>query len=145
MGMERRAWPPWPRTHHERLHASTRYSACWQGHCAGRGRWLHECRCHRCVSLFLHFSPVSRLGPAEGVLYMWGRNEEGLLGLGDVEDRHTPTVVSLLSGRRVADVVSSNSHTVAVTGACGCVRSRVCDVCASGCGRCLICDGVGWQ
>ena len=65
--------------------------------------------------------PVSRLGPAEGVLYMWGKNEEGQLGLGDVEDRYTPTVVSSLSGRRVVDVVSSENHTIAATSACGCV------------------------
>ena len=48
---------------------------------------------------------------------MWGRNHLGHLGLGDTEDRHTPTVVSSLSGRRVVDVVSSSNHTVAVTGA----------------------------
>jgi alpha-tubulin suppressor-like RCC1 family protein len=59
--------------------------------------------------------PVSHLGPAEGVLYMWGGNEEGYLGLGDTEDRRTPTVVSSLSGRRVVDVVSSENHTIAVT------------------------------
>ena len=63
----------------------------------------------------------SRLGPAEGVLYMWGRNYEGMLGLGDREIRLTPTVVPSLSGRRVVDMVSSAGHTVAVTGACGCV------------------------
>jgi hypothetical protein len=45
---------------------------------------------------------------------MWGFNQVGLLGLSDTEDRLTPTVVSSLSGRRV---VSSASHTVAVTGA----------------------------
>ena len=73
------------------------------------------------ASLFLYISLVSRLGPAEGVLYMWGKNEEGQLGLGDVEDRHTPTVLSSLSDRRVVDVVSSDNHTVAVTSACGCV------------------------
>ena len=48
---------------------------------------------------------------------MWGKNDFGYLGLGDTEDRHTPTVVSSLSGRRVVDVVSSSNHTVAVTGA----------------------------
>ena len=61
--------------------------------------------------------PVSHLGPAEGVLYMWGYNAFGTLGLGDTDRRHTPTVVSSLSGRRVVDVVSSGDHTVALTGA----------------------------
>ena len=66
------------------------------------------------LSFSLFLSLGSRLGSAEGVLYMWGPNHLGHLGLGDIEDRHTPTVVSSLSGRRV---VSSASHTVAVTGA----------------------------
>jgi hypothetical protein len=109
-------WPSWPRTHNGRLHPSTRRGACWQGHCEGCGWSLDECCYHRCV-LSLSLFVGSRLGPAEGVLYMWGRNHVCHLGLGDTEDRLTPTVVSSLSGRRVVDVVSSSDHTVAVTGA----------------------------
>jgi alpha-tubulin suppressor-like RCC1 family protein len=83
------------------------------------------------LSLSLSLSPVSRphVGPAEGVLYMWGYNASGHLGLGDTDRRLTPTVVSSLSGRRVVDVVSSIYHTVAVTGASWRVYVCECDTC----------------
>ena len=58
---------------------------------------------------------------ADGRVFVWGRNTEGQLGLGDTTDRTTPTVVTALEGRRVVEVKLFYEYSFAVVGACVCV------------------------
>lgn len=52
----------------------------------------------------------------DGQLWMWGCNRYGVLGLGDKENRKSPTPVMALQGKRVAGVSCNGEvHTVAVT------------------------------
>ncbi len=52
---------------------------------------------------------------ADGALYAWGSNSNGQLGLGDREERLTPTVVEALSEETVIDVSAGTSHTLVLT------------------------------
>ncbi len=50
-----------------------------------------------------------------GSLYAWGWNKFGQLGLGDTEDRCSPTLVAGLAGQAVKLLACGWRHTVAVT------------------------------
>lgn len=54
-------------------------------------------------------------GTTDGVLYAWGRNEKGQLGLGDNMNRNEPTVVSALSGKQVVAGAGGRFHSIFVT------------------------------
>ncbi|KAL5810183.1 hypothetical protein ACOSQ4_026751 [Xanthoceras sorbifolium] len=51
---------------------------------------------------------------SEGNVYTWGRNANGQLGLGDVEDRNSPTFVEALRDRQVESIVCGSSITAAI-------------------------------
>ena len=50
-----------------------------------------------------------------GTLYAWGSNTNGQLGLGDRDERHTPTEVTALSDETVIEISSDVSHTLVLT------------------------------
>ena len=53
---------------------------------------------------------------ADGALYTWGAGENGRLGLGDVDDRHEPSLVEALwPSKPLARVNAGSVHTRAVT------------------------------
>ncbi|XVF20467.1 hypothetical protein REPUB_Repub12eG0002800 [Reevesia pubescens] len=49
-----------------------------------------------------------------GRVYTWGRGTNGQLGLGNVEDRNTPTLVELLRDRQVESIACGSSLTAAI-------------------------------
>ena len=52
---------------------------------------------------------------ANGLLYSFGWNLQGQLGLGDYEDRLIPTIVQSLKNRLVVSAAAGHSHTCVVT------------------------------
>ena len=52
---------------------------------------------------------------SEGQLYTWGAGENGRLGLGDVEDRHSPSFVEELAHTPVQEVFAGSVHTCVLT------------------------------
>ncbi|CAN0065345.1 unnamed protein product, partial [Choristocarpus tenellus] len=50
-----------------------------------------------------------------GDLYTWGAGENGRLGLGDVQDRHTPCKVENLHNNKVKQVYAGSVHTCVLT------------------------------
>ncbi|MCD9643546.1 Ultraviolet-B receptor uvr8 [Datura stramonium] len=50
---------------------------------------------------------------AGNVVCSWGRGEDGQLGLGDAEDRFSPTQVSVLDGQEIVSVTCGADHTTA--------------------------------
>lgn len=51
---------------------------------------------------------------SNGVVYAWGRNNKGQLGLGDTSSRSTPTQIPGLSG--IVDIAAGDEHAIAVDG-----------------------------
>ena len=51
----------------------------------------------------------------DGSLFGWGANENGQLGVGDIEDRPVPTLVTGLQGKQVVHVAAGSHHTVCTT------------------------------
>ena len=51
---------------------------------------------------------------ADGSLFSCGSNGSGQLGVGDTEDRHAPTLVTQLQGKRVVHV-AAECHTICST------------------------------
>ena len=49
----------------------------------------------------------------DGTVMAWGESRSGQLGLGDTEDRLTPTMVK--GPHHVADIATGYEHTIAVT------------------------------
>lgn len=49
-----------------------------------------------------------------GYVYTWGKNENGQLGLGDIQDRYSPNFVEALGDREVESVVCGSSITAAI-------------------------------
>ncbi|XP_029986375.1 probable E3 ubiquitin-protein ligase HERC3 [Sphaeramia orbicularis] len=50
-----------------------------------------------------------------GSVFSWGRNHRGQLGLGDTEDRHTPTHVHSLDMKKTVHVSCGEDHTAVLT------------------------------
>lgn len=50
-----------------------------------------------------------------GLVYGWGRNEKGQLGLGDTKDRKCPTLVKELSGHRIVAAATGRNHSLFLT------------------------------
>lgn len=51
---------------------------------------------------------------SKGSLYTWGMGANGRLGLGDIEDRNSPTVVEALRDRKVESIACGSSFTAAI-------------------------------
>ncbi|KAK7302042.1 hypothetical protein RJT34_12921 [Clitoria ternatea] len=51
---------------------------------------------------------------SSGSVYTWGKGENGQLGLGDTEDRHTPCFVEALRDRQVDTITCGPSFTAAI-------------------------------
>ena len=51
----------------------------------------------------------------DGSFLSWGRNGSGQLGVGDTENRHVPTLVIGLQGKRVVHVAAGEYHTICST------------------------------
>jgi hypothetical protein len=58
---------------------------------------------------------------SDGQLYTWGKGEDGALGLGDAEDKSTPTrVMGALRGKRVVAIAAGgDAHAAALTSEVG--------------------------
>ncbi len=67
---------------------------------------LRGIHCQQVVCGFAYTAAVSK----DGELYMWGAGENGRLGLGDTQDRHIPSKVTVL-GKRVKQVFAGSVHT----------------------------------
>ncbi|XP_047312127.1 PH, RCC1 and FYVE domains-containing protein 1 [Impatiens glandulifera] len=52
---------------------------------------------------------------SNGCVYTWGKGEKGQLGLGDTENRSSPTLVESLRGKVVERVVCGSSSTAAIS------------------------------
>ena len=52
---------------------------------------------------------------ADGSLFSWGGNDSGQLGVGDPENKHAPTLVTQLQGKRVVHVAAGEMHTICST------------------------------
>ncbi|XP_055059315.2 probable E3 ubiquitin-protein ligase HERC4 [Misgurnus anguillicaudatus] len=50
-----------------------------------------------------------------GVVFGWGKNSSGQLGLGDTEDRHVPTVVNSLNGKKTQLISCGGEHTATLS------------------------------
>ncbi|XP_042192342.1 probable E3 ubiquitin-protein ligase HERC3 isoform X1 [Callorhinchus milii] len=50
-----------------------------------------------------------------GAVFGWGRNDRGQLGLGDTEDRHKPTYVKPLEGKKTIHISCGEEHTAVLT------------------------------
>ncbi|XP_031608731.2 probable E3 ubiquitin-protein ligase HERC3 [Oreochromis aureus] len=50
-----------------------------------------------------------------GGVFSWGRNDCGQLGLGDTQDRHTPTLVHYLNMKKTVSISCGKDHTAALT------------------------------
>lgn len=51
---------------------------------------------------------------ANGSVYTWGRGANGQLGLGDIEDRNSPTLVEALGDRQVESIICGSNCTAAI-------------------------------
>ncbi|KAF3444254.1 hypothetical protein FNV43_RR13944 [Rhamnella rubrinervis] len=49
-----------------------------------------------------------------GSVYTWGRGANGQLGLGDIEDRNSPTLVEALGDRQVESIICGSNCTAAI-------------------------------
>ena len=52
---------------------------------------------------------------ADGLVYVCGKGDQGRLGVGDTEDKHAPTLVTGLQGKRVVHVAAGEYHTICST------------------------------
>ncbi len=51
---------------------------------------------------------------ADGTLYAWGNSDDGQLGLGDRQTRHTPTELPSLQTRRIVAAAAGYAHSFAL-------------------------------
>jgi len=59
---------------------------------------------------------ATNIGEGEGLaVFMWGRGEDGQLGLGDTSDQDEPTYVDALRGVGVRQIACGSGHTVVLT------------------------------
>lgn len=69
---------------------------------------------------------------SKGSVYTWGKGANGQLGLGDTEDRSSPTLVEALRHRQVESITCGSSSTAAI-----CVHEPItCGIEQSGCRGC---------
>lgn len=54
------------------------------------------------------------VGTVDGLVYAWGRNEKGQLGIGDTLNRSSPTLVESLKGVKAVAGAAGRHHTVIV-------------------------------
>ncbi|XP_026059410.1 probable E3 ubiquitin-protein ligase HERC3 [Carassius auratus] len=50
-----------------------------------------------------------------GVVFGWGKNSAGQLGLGDTTDRHIPTILNSLNGKKTVSISCGGEHTAALS------------------------------
>uniref|UniRef100_A0A672L696 HECT domain-containing protein n=1 Tax=Sinocyclocheilus grahami TaxID=75366 RepID=A0A672L696_SINGR len=50
-----------------------------------------------------------------GVVFGWGKNSAGQLGLGDTTDRHVPTVVNSLNQKKIVSISCGGEHTATLS------------------------------
>ncbi|KAK7161309.1 hypothetical protein R3I94_004094 [Phoxinus phoxinus] len=50
-----------------------------------------------------------------GVVFGWGKNSAGQLGLGDTTDRHVPTVVNSLNRKKIVSISCGGEHTATLS------------------------------
>ncbi|KAA0721994.1 putative E3 ubiquitin-protein ligase HERC4 [Triplophysa tibetana] len=50
-----------------------------------------------------------------GVVFGWGKNSSGQLGLGDTRDRHVPTVIRSLNGKKTQFISCGGEHTATLS------------------------------
>ncbi|KAI3890704.1 hypothetical protein MKX03_023127 [Papaver bracteatum] len=68
---------------------------------------------------------------SRGKVFTWGKGANGRLGLGDTEDRNSPTLVEALSDRQVDSVICGSNFTAAV-----CVHKPILSTHQSSCRGC---------
>jgi alpha-tubulin suppressor-like RCC1 family protein len=49
------------------------------------------------------------------IVYVFGQNSYGELGIGDLDERHVPTKLSLFDNIDISQVAAGNEHTVVLT------------------------------
>ncbi|XP_043696423.1 PH, RCC1 and FYVE domains-containing protein 1-like [Telopea speciosissima] len=69
-------------------------------------------------------------------VYTWGKGANGRLGLGDIEDRNSPTVVEVLRDRQVESISCGSSSTAAI-----CLHKSISSMDQSVCSGCSIIFG----
>ncbi|XP_059410596.1 probable E3 ubiquitin-protein ligase HERC3 [Carassius carassius] len=50
-----------------------------------------------------------------GVVFGWGKNSAGQLGLGDTTDRHVPTILNSLNGKKTVSISCGGEHTATLS------------------------------
>ncbi|KAI3857638.1 hypothetical protein MKW98_028902 [Papaver atlanticum] len=70
---------------------------------------------------------------SRGKVFTWGKGENGQLGLGDTEDRNSPTLVEALRERQVESVICASNYTAAI-----CVHKSIFSTHQSSCSGCRI-------
>ncbi|KAF8398824.1 hypothetical protein HHK36_014684 [Tetracentron sinense] len=73
---------------------------------------------------------------SRGDIYSWGKGANGRLGLGDVDDRNSPTLVDALRDRQVESVVCGSSFTAAI-----CLHKSIFGSAQSSCSGCRMVFG----
>jgi hypothetical protein len=90
----------------------------------GNGRCTFRDRPELCVSSEITTEPFKEVAcgrahvlalTEEGNLYVWGLNAKGQLGLGDTNQRVTPTPMELPNGHEVAKIYASNHSSACIT------------------------------
>ncbi|XP_057971539.1 PH, RCC1 and FYVE domains-containing protein 1 [Malania oleifera] len=74
---------------------------------------------------------------SRGLVYTWGKGAHGRLGLGDIEDKHSPTLVETLRDRQVESVACGSSFTAAI-----CLHKSITIEDQSACSRCKMAFGL---
>uniref|UniRef100_A0A2N9EHD6 FYVE-type domain-containing protein n=1 Tax=Fagus sylvatica TaxID=28930 RepID=A0A2N9EHD6_FAGSY len=70
---------------------------------------------------------------SSGSVYTWGKGANGQLGLGDIEDRNSPTLVETLRDRQVESIACGSSFTAAI-----CLHKSVSFSDQSACSECKL-------
>ncbi|XP_034682604.1 PH, RCC1 and FYVE domains-containing protein 1 [Vitis riparia] len=73
---------------------------------------------------------------SKGSLYTWGMGANGQLGLGDTEDRNSPTVVEALRDRQVESIACGSNFTAAI-----CLHKSISSTDQSACSGCRMAFG----
>lgn len=68
-----------------------------------------------------------------GSIYSWGKGSNGQLGLGDIEDRNSPTLVEALRDRQVESIFCGSNSTAAI-----CLHKSISVIDQSACSGCKV-------